>query len=238
MGKRTRTQRAGKGSKSFSRNPNAKGAARYPEDPKNSSVLRGEITDFVVDPVHSSPLARVHWENGQESLLVAAEGLYKGQTIQLGEKADQAIGNVLPLSHITEGCPVFGIERHHNDGGKIVRGGGSYALVISKSDRGVTLKLPSGDLAIMGLPNRATIGCAAGGGRTEKPLVKSGKAYHKFKARGKKYPSVRGVAQNPLSHPFGGGAHHAGKSKSTSRHAPPGRKVGAIASSRTGRLKR
>ena len=83
---------------------------------------------------------------------------------------------------------------------------------------------------------RATIGVVAGGGRTEKPFVKAGKKFHKMRVRGTKYPRVRGVAMNACDHPFGGGGRqHPGRPKSVARGAPPGRKVGAIASRRTGR---
>ena len=83
---------------------------------------------------------------------------------------------------------------------------------------------------------RATIGVVAGGGRTEKPFVKAGNKHHKLTARGTKYPRVRGIAMNAVDHPFGGGGRqHPGKPKSISRDAPPGRKVGDIASKRTGR---
>lgn len=101
-----------------------------------------------------------------------------------------------------------------------------------------TFQNTSGKIKQIDLACRATIGCAAGGGRQEKPMVKAGTAFHLCKARKKWFPTVRGVKMNALDHPFGGSAHHAGKSKSTSRNAPPGRKVGAIASKRTGRIKK
>lgn len=237
MGKRTHIQRAGKGSGAFA--PlvmHAKASVAYPED--TGAMVRGQVADFVIDPRHSAPMATILLESGRVFTMMAAEGMQKGQNVYMGEQANIESGNVLPLEKIVEGCPVFAVEKNHNDGGTLVRSSGLYALVISKSDRGVIVKMPSGKNIVLDGKNRATIGCVAGGGRTEKPLVKAGAAYHSFRSRGKKYPSVRGIAMNPVSHPFGGGQHHAGKSKSTSRHAPPGRKVGAIASKRTGRLKK
>src|SRR3989344_2345551 len=77
-----------------------------------------------------------------------------------------------------------------------------------------------------------------GGGRKDKPFVKAGKRWHQMRAKHKKYPYPRAIAMNALNRPFGGANHHPGKSKSTSRHAAPGRKVGDIASSRTGRRKK
>lgn len=85
---------------------------------------------------------------------------------------------------------------------------------------------------------RATIGIVAGGGRIDKPLLKAGNAYHKYKAKRNCWPRVRGVAMNPVDHPHGGGNHqHVGHPTTVSRHAPPGQKVGLIAARRTGLLR-
>lgn len=99
-------------------------------------------------------------------------------------------------------------------------------------------------------------GIVAGGGRIDKPILKAGRSYHKFKAKRKSWPIVRGVTMNvrlsfnliclsnsihfvqPVDHPFGGGNHqHIGKPSTVSRYAPPGRKVGLIAARRTGRVR-
>jgi large subunit ribosomal protein L2 len=86
--------------------------------------------------------------------------------------------------------------------------------------------------------NRGDGGKFARASGVEKPFVKAGKKHHKMRARGTKYPRVRGVAMNAVDHPFGGGGRqHPGQPKSVSRDAPPGRKVGDIASKRTGRGK-
>uniref|UniRef100_A0A5F8G3L1 Large ribosomal subunit protein uL2 n=1 Tax=Monodelphis domestica TaxID=13616 RepID=A0A5F8G3L1_MONDO len=86
--------------------------------------------------------------------------------------------------------------------------------------------------------NRAIVGVVAGGGRIDKPILKAGRAYHKYKAKRNCWPRVRGVAMNPVEHPFGGGNHqHIGKPSTIRRDAPAGRKVGLIAARRTGRLR-
>ncbi len=136
------------------------------------------------------------------------------------------------------GGPGFNIERIPGDGGSLVRASGLYALVMSRERNRVFVKLPSGKMIALNPMARATIGCSAGGGRKEKPMMKAGTAHFLAVARGRAYPVVRGVAMNPPSHPFGGSQHHPGKSKSVARGAPPGRKVGAIASKRTGRRKK
>lgn len=85
---------------------------------------------------------------------------------------------------------------------------------------------------------RAIVGIVAGGGRIDKPLLKAGNAYHKYKAKRNCWPRVRGVAMNPADHPHGGGNHqHVGHPTTVSRHAPAGKKVGLIAARRTGLLR-
>ena len=111
-------------------------------------------------------------------------------------------------------------------------------MLITKDAKKATVKLPSKKLVNLPLNVRATIGNVSCGGRGEKPFVKAGNKFHAMKAKKKLYPRVRGVAMNALDHPFGGAQHHPGKSKSTARNAPPGRKVGSIASKRTGRRKK
>lgn len=100
------------------------------------------------------------------------------------------------------------------------------------------IKLPSGAKKIVPSGCRAMIGQVAGGGRTEKPMLKAGNAYHKFRVKRNCWPKVRGVAMNPVEHPHGGGNHqHIGHASTVRRDAPPGQKVGLIAARRTGRLR-
>ena len=85
---------------------------------------------------------------------------------------------------------------------------------------------------------RATVGVVAGGGRIDKPMLKAGRAYHKYKVKRNCWPKVRGVAMNPVEHPFGGGNHqHIGNPSTCRREASPGAKVGLIAARRTGLIR-
>jgi len=85
---------------------------------------------------------------------------------------------------------------------------------------------------------RAMVGVVAGGGRLDKPLLKAGRAHHKWKMKRNGWPKVRGVAMKPVEHPHGGGNHqHIGKPGTVRRDTPPGRKVGLIAARRTGRVR-
>jgi len=239
MGSRLKHQRRGKGGSVF----RAKGRGldseyvSYGEKQKNGK-LQGQVTRLIKDTGRNSVLAAVLFENDLVEHIVAAEGIAVGQVLEYGANAEIEIGNALPLSSIPEGCPIFNIEKEAGDGGKFAKGSGNYALLVSKDSKKAYVKMPSGKTALVSLNARATVGCSSAGGRTEKPFVKAGNKWHSMKAKSRPYPTNRGIAMNPNAHPFGGSQHHAGKSKSVSRHAHPGRKVGNIASKRTGRKKK
>ena len=93
-------------------------------------------------------------------------------------------------------------------------------------------------LQVIPSANRAMVGIVAGGGRIDKPMLKAGRAYHKYKVKRNCWPKVRGVAMNPVEHPHGGGNHqHIGKASTVKRGTSAGRKVGLIAARRTGRIR-
>ena len=233
MGKRLRHQRRGAGKPSY-RSPSFKhkGPVRYPE----VGEYEGVITDIMHNPGSTTPLAEVKLENGQMAKLFAYEGMKVGERVKFTSESIVKPGNVLPLSSIPQGAPVFNIEGSPGDGGKFVRAAGAYATIVSHEKDGIILKLPSGKHKKF-LPGcRATIGLPAGGGRGDKPFVKAGKRYHAVRARAKMFPVTSGIAMNPVNHPHGGGNHpHVGRPKTVGRGAPPGRKVGSIAAKRTGK---
>ena len=238
MGKRLRQQRMGKGSPTF-RSPGHihPGPARYP--PLSTETYRGRVVELLHDPGRYVPLARVVTEKGTEFLIPAAEGMYVGQVIEIGPGAKPEPGNILPLGEIPEGTAIYNIELIPGDGGKLARQAGSYALIVGKMGDRVRVKLPSGKEKDIPAKARATVGIPAGAGRVEKPLMKAGNAFYKWKVKARKWPRVRGVAMNAASHPFGGGSHQRKSHPSTvARETPPGRKVGHIAARRTGRRKR
>lgn len=240
MGKQLETQRRGKGSPTFmAKHYGINSSYISLRDISLDTLIRGQVTELIKESGRSVPIAKVLFENGAVQQCVAPEGISIGQRIEHGAEAKAEIGNILPLRNIPEGCPVFNIERELGDGGKFVRSSGLYALVVSKDEKFASVKLPSNKLVNIPLSNRATVGCVASGERTDKPFMTAGAKYHFIASKGGRFwPMVRGVAKNAYTHPFGGEQHHPGKSKSVSRHAPPGRKVGAIASRRTGRKKK
>lgn len=231
---RIKQQRRGKGSKKY-RSPSHRyrGKVRYP--PKGEE-LEGEIVDLVNDPSRTSPLMKVKTEKG-EFLLPAPEGVKIGERIKIG-KPEVKTGDVVSLKDVPEGSEVLNIELTPGDGGKIARAGGTAGRVVAHEEGKVVIKMPSKKEKKFKPECRATVGRVAGGGRIEKPLLKAGEKYHKTKARATLWPKTAASAMNPVDHPFGGKGRNPGKSKTSKRNAPPGRKVGSIAASRTGKKKK
>ena len=236
MGRRIQGQRRGRGSPTFRAPSHRYKQELTHKDNEDGELLAGEVVDVEHDPARSAPVARVQFEDGDERLVLAPEGVGVGDAIEVGISAAIEPGNTLPLGEIPEGVPVCNVESQPGDGGVFARASGVNADLVTHEQNVAVVQLPSGEVKRLSPECRATIGVVAGGGRTEKPFVKAGKKYHKMKARGTKWPRVRGVAMNAVDHPFGGGGRqHPGRPKSVSKNAPPGRKVGDLGSRRTGR---
>nr|BAH29740.1 60S ribosomal protein L8 [Dicyema japonicum] len=247
MGRVILAQRKGAGSIFKARTHLRKAPAKLRplHHPEKYGYIKGVVKDIVHDPGRGAPLAKVEFRDltkyGRDTQhFPAVEGLYTGQHIYCGLKANLCVGNVLPIGAMPEGTIISSLEEKCGDRGKLSRASGEYSTVISHNVESKTtrVKLPSGIKKTYPSTNRAVVGVVAGGGRLEKPLLKAGRAYWKYKRKRKCWPRVRGVAMNPVEHPFGGGNHqHIGMASTTSRNAPPGRKVGLIAARRTGRLR-
>lgn len=108
------------------------------------------------------------------------------------------IGNCLPIGVMPEGTIVCNVEEKAGDRGKLARTSGNYATVVSHNpeSKRTRVKLPSGIKRVYPSTNRAMVGIVAGGGRIDKPMLKAGRAYHKYKAKRNCWPRVRGVAMN------------------------------------------
>ena len=238
MGKKILVQRRGKGSPVFRAATHKRIApARYPT--LSEQVFHAIVEDILHEPGRSAPLAHIRLENGESYYTVAVENLHIGQRISFGDEAPLEKGSVLPLRSVPPGTLVCNVERRPGDGGKLVRSSGGYATVVAHVGPWTTLKLPSKKNMEVGSLCRATIGTVAGGGRLEKPFLKAGERNAKFRAKGQKYPKVKGVSMIAASHPHGGGRHKRSmKPTSVSRTAPPGQKVGLIAPKRTGSKKK
>jgi large subunit ribosomal protein L2 len=236
VGKRILQRRRGKAGIQFRSRTRGKIApVRYPRIGPQSEGT-GVVTSILDERGRSAPLAQVRLVGDRYTYLPAVAGMSVGKEVALGSNAALVEGNVLPLSSVPEGTKVCNIELRPGDGGKLVRASGTSAVLFSKANGKAILKLPSGKNILVSDGCRATIGEIAGGGRREKPFLTAGARHHAMRAAGRVYPRMRGIAMAAVYHPFGGGRHqHPGKSTSTSRNAPPGRKVGLIAPRKTGR---
>ena len=139
-----------------------------------------------------------------------------------------AIGNVVPVGKLPEGAIICNIEAKVGDRSALAKASGAYAIVVSHNpDTAKTrIKLPSGMKKSVPSKCRCMVGIISGGGRIEKPILKAGNNYFRFKAKRNCWPRVRGVAMSPVDHPHGGGNHqHIGFSCTVRRNAPPGQKV-------------
>jgi len=246
MGRVIRSQRKGAGSifKAHVAKRKGKPAFRTLDYIEKCGYIKGIVKSIVHDPGRGVPLAKVQFKGVnryKRTILtfIAAEGMYNGQSIFCGSKAKMMIGNILPLKSIPEGTVCCNVEEKIGDKGKLARASGNHVTIINHlNDHKTRIRLPSGSKKIISSKCRGMIGLVAGGCRTDKPLLKAGRAYYKFKAKRNCWPVVRGVAMNPVDHPHGGGNHqHIGHSSTVKKDAPPGRKVGLIGARRTGRLR-
>lgn len=236
MGKRILQRRRGKAGIQFRAPIRGKIApVRYPRLGPDSEGT-ATVTALLDERGRSAPLAQVGYGNHRFTYLPAVSGMSVGKKISMGPGSSAASGNLMSLSQIPEGTRICNIELKQGDGGKLVRASGTSAVLFSKANGRAIVRLPSGKSILVDERCRAMIGEIAGGGRREKPFLTAGARHHAMRASGRVYPRMRGIAMAVVYHPFGGGRHqHPGKSTSTSRNAPPGRKVGLIAPRKTGR---
>ena len=143
-----------------------------------------------------APLARVVFRDPyryklRQETFIATEGLHTGAFVYAGKKAQLAVGNILPVSACPEGTIICNVEEKLGDRGTLARTSGNYATIIGHSpdENKTRIRLPSGSKKTVSGSARATIGIVAGGGRIDKPLLKAGRAYHKYKAKRYKYDS-------------------------------------------------
>lgn len=232
MGKPIRAQRRGKGSSVYvSPSHRHRGGVKNPKVKEAKAVVK-YLDD---DPGRTAPIAVVAFEDGHHENMIASEGMFEGQEIDIGPESPIISGNVLPLNKIPEGTPIYNIESKPGDGGKFARAAGTMAIVVSHGKK-VTVKLPSERFIHLPPTCKAVVGVVAGAGRKERPFAKAGKVFHARRSRAREHFRVKGIAMNPVNHPHGGGGHpHVGVPSTVSRHAPPGRKVGRLSPKKKGR---
>ena len=152
------------------------------------------------DPNRTANIALICYADGEKAYIIAPEGLTDGMKLMNGPEAEVRVGNCLPLENIPVGTQVHNIELHPGKGGQLVRSAGNSAQLMAKEGKYASLRLPSGEMRMVPINCRATIGVV---GNTDHNLVKIGKAGRK-RHMGIR-PTVRGSVMNPNDHPHGGG---------------------------------
>ena len=167
---------------------------------RNKDGIPAKVSEIEYDPNRTSYIALLTYADGEKRYILAPLGLCKGDTVVSGPDADIKAGNALPLENIPVGTMVHNIEMQPGKGGQIAKAAGSAAQLMAKEGKYATLKLPSGEMRMIPVTCRATVGQV---GNLDHELVSLGKAGRK-RHMGVR-PTVRGGVMNPCDHPHGGG---------------------------------
>jgi large subunit ribosomal protein L2 len=167
---------------------------------RNKDGIPAKVVAIEYDPNRSARIALLHYADGEKRYILAPVNLKVGDAVMSGPDADIKPGNALPMTNIPLGTQIHNIELKLGKGGQIVRSAGTYAQLMAKEDRYALVKLPSGEVRMVLLRCKATIGQL---GNVMHENLNAGKAgRNRWKGR---RPKVRGVAMNPVDHPMGGG---------------------------------
>jgi large subunit ribosomal protein L2 len=159
-----------------------------------------KVAHIEYDPNRTARIALLHYADGEKRYIIAPAGLVQGARVEAGAGADIKPGNNLPLRHIPVGTTVHAIELRPGGGAKFARSAGSSVQLLAKEGAMATLRMPSGEVRMVDVRCRATIGEV---GNAEQSNINWGKA-GRMRWKGVR-PTVRGVAMNPVDHPHGGG---------------------------------
>lgn len=178
---------------------------------RNKDNIPAKVTAIEYDPNRTAYIALLTYADGEKRYILAPLGLQVGDTVLSGTGADIKVGNAMPLEAVPVGTMVHNIELQPNHGGQLARSAGIAAQLMAKEGKYATLRLPSGEMRMVPIACRATIGQV---GNVDSELVSLGKA-GRTRHLGVR-PTVRGVVMNPVDHPHGGG-----EGKSPVGHASP-----------------
>ena len=167
---------------------------------RNKDGIEATVVGIEYDPNRSANIALLSYADGEKRYILAPQGLKDGDKVMSGETAEVRVGNCLPLKNIPIGASVHNIEMKPGKGGQMVRSAGNEAQLMAKEGKYATLRLPSGEMRMVPIECRATIGAV---GNQDHELIKIGKAGRK-RHMGIR-PTVRGSVMNPNDHPHGGG---------------------------------
>ena len=157
------------------------------------------------DPNRTANIALICYADGEKAYILAPAGLTDGMKVMNGPEAEVRVGNCLPLSEIPVGTQIHNIELYHGKGGQLVRSAGNSAQLMAKEGKYATLRLPSGEMRMVPIVCRASIGVVGNGDHSLINIGKAGRKRH-MGIR----PTVRGSVMNPNDHPHGGGEGKAG----------------------------
>lgn len=167
---------------------------------RDKADVPGKVAAIEYDPNRSARIALIHYADGEKRYILWPVGLGVGDKVVSGENADIKPGNSLPIRNIPLGTLVHNIELSAGHGGQMARSAGAYAQLMAKEGKYATLRLPSGEMRLVSLECKATVGQV---GNVDHENVSFGKAGRK-RWLGRR-PHVRGVVMNPRDHPHGGG---------------------------------
>ena len=167
---------------------------------RNKDGIPAKVVGIEYDPNRTANIALICYADGEKAYILAPEGLKEGMKIMNGADAEVRIGNCLPLSEIPVGAQVHNIELYPGKGGQLVRSAGNSAQLMAKEGKYATLRLPSGEMRMVPIICRASIGVIGNGDHNLINYGKAGRVRH-MGIR----PTVRGSVMNPNDHPHGGG---------------------------------
>ncbi|MBR6294794.1 MAG: 50S ribosomal protein L2 [Lachnospiraceae bacterium] len=167
---------------------------------RNKDGIPAKVLTVEYDPNRSANIALICYADGEKAYILAPQGLQIGWTVMNGETAEPRVGNCLPMSKIPIGTMIHNIELIPGKGGQLVRAAGNAAQLMAKEGKYATLRLPSGEMRLVPIEGRATIGQV---GNIDHNLINIGNAGRK-RHMGIR-PTVRGSVMNPNDHPHGGG---------------------------------
>jgi len=173
---------------------------------RNKLDVEGKVLTIEYDPNRNSRISLVEYADGEKRYILQPHDLKVGDTVMSSDTAEIKVGNAVPLKNIPVGTEVHNIELQPGQGGKMARGAGGAAVVLSKDDNYAQVKLPSGSIRLFLLDCRATIGMVGNIEHKDELIGTAGR-----KRRMGIRPTVRGVAQDPRSHPHGGGEGKSGE---------------------------
>jgi large subunit ribosomal protein L2 len=167
---------------------------------RSKDGIPSRVATIEYDPNRSANIALLNYQDGEKRYILATQGLKVGETLNSGVNSEIKPGNSLILKDIPLGTLIHNIELKVGHGGQIARSAGNYAQLMAKEGRYAQVKLPSGEVRMIPIECRATIGQVGNIGHASISIGKAGRNRWKGKR-----PHVRGVAMNPVDHPHGGG---------------------------------